>query len=71
MVCTVVTGCEFLYQMKVGLLLRMQVVLQVSVTLSPSVTTAGVTCTRRPGEVRVNLDYLNVTQPDLVNINKL
>src|SRR4029434_2691319 len=32
-VCTVVTGCEFLNQTKVGLLLRMQVVLQVSVTL--------------------------------------
>ena len=57
--------------MKVGLLLRMQVVLQVSVTLSPSVTTAGVTCTRRAGEVRVNLDYLTVAQPGLVNINKL
>src|SRR4029434_3168101 len=48
-VCLKVTGFPFLYQMKVGLLLRIQVVLQVSVTLSPSFTASGVINTCRTG----------------------
>src|SRR4029434_9310898 len=44
-----VTGCPFLYQMKMGLLLRIQVVLQVSVTFSPSSTASGDINTCRTG----------------------
>src|SRR4029434_4325374 len=48
-VCLKVTGCLFLYQMKVGLLLRIQVVLQVSVTFSPAFTASGGINTCRTG----------------------